>query len=494
MKHKSAALRRAVVLVLCAAALLSLVGCGAEKPAASELDSKSPVTVTVWNYYNGDQLAAFDQLVDEFNAGVGTETGVVVVSVSQGDINTLADSLLASVAGEAGAQEIPTLAAVYAETAFILDQAGALAPMDGYFTQEELDGFVPGFLEEGRFNAENQLLLFPILKSSELFTANMTDWTPFAEATGITLDSITTKEELTAAAKAYYEWTDALTPDVPEDGKALYGRDSVANYVYVGTYQLGHEMFRVDSGKLTVDMDRDAFKTLWDNYYIPIVNGWFGAYAKFRSEDCKTGKILALTSSSSSVSYLPTAVTLEDDSTHDIETYARTDLPFEGAVTEAVVQQGASYCLLKSTPAQQEGAVEFLKWFTEPERNLDFALMSGYSPVTLAANEPDAVTGAYDGDVSTPKGQNVLNSLLINSEAFQTKTPYATKPFEGSKQLRYLLGDALELTAAADRAAVLEAMAAGASKEEAVAKYVSDEYFDAFFKDLCAQVEAVTDK
>ena len=489
MKTKKRVCKIGLLSLLCAILLLSQIGCGAQKNA-SALDPKSPVTVTIWNYYNGDQLAAFDQIVDAFNSTIGTEKGIVVVNVSQGDINTLADSLLASVNGVAGAQEIPSLAAVYAETAFILDAAGALAPLDAYFTQEELAAYVPGFLEEGRFNTQNELLLFPILKSTELFTANKTDWAPFAEATGIALESIATKEELTAAAKAYYEWTDALTPEVPEDGKALYGRDSISNYIYVGTYQLGHGMFSVKNGALTVDLDRDTFKTLWDNYYIPFINGYFGAYAKFRSEDCKTGKILALTSSSSSAGYLPTAVTLQDDTSHEIETYARRDLPFAAAVNNAVVQQGASYCLLGSTPAQQEGAVEFLKWFTQPDRNTAFALMSGYSPVTLAANDPEAIAGAYDGDVSTPKGQNVLDALRISAETFGECESYAVKPFAGSKEVRYLLGDLLEQTAAADRAAVLEAIAGGKTREEAVAQYVTDAYFDAFFDDLCKQVNA----
>ena len=472
---------------LCAAMLLS-TGCVGK--AKSALNPDEPVTVTVWNYYNGDQLTAFDRLVEEFNGTVGMEKGIVVVGVSQGDINTLADSLLSSIGGEAGAQEAPTLAAVYAETAYILDSRDALAPMDGYFSGEELAAYVPGFLEEGRFNAENELLLFPILKSTELFTANETDWAPFAEACGIALGDITNKEQLTAAAKAYYEWTDSLTPDVPEDGKALYGRDSISNYIYIGSYQLGHELFRVADGKLEIDLDRDTFKTLWDNYYIPFINGYFGAYAKFRSEDCKTGKILALTSSSSSVGYLPTAVTLEDDTTHDITTFESKDLPFSGAVNDAVVQQGASYCLLKSTEGQQEGAIAFLKWFTEPQRNLDFALMSGYSPVTLASNTREAITKAYAGDATSPKGKNVLGALLIEADVFGTQEAYATKPFGGSKEARYLLGDALEKTAAADREAVLAAMAGGATREEAVAPYVADAYFDAWFDALTEQVNA----
>ncbi len=492
MKKRGNGIKRFAAGILCAAIAVTAAGCGAKSTTA--LDPENPVTVTIWNYYNGDQLAAFDLLVEEFNATVGTEKGIVVVNVSQGDINTLADSLIAAANGEAGAQEAPVLAAVYAETAYILDQSDALAPMDGYFTADELAAYVPGFMDEGRFNAENELLLFPILKSTELFTANETDWAPFAEATGITLESIATKEDLVAAAAEYYAWTDALTPDAKDDGKALYGRDSVANYVYVGCCQLGHELFRVENGVLTVDLDRDTFKTLWDNFYIPFVNGYFGAYAKFRSEDCKTGKILALTSSSSSVSYLPTAVTLSDDTTHDIATFESKDLPFRDAVNDAVVQQGASYCLMKSEPAQLEGAVEFLKWFTEPARNLDFAMMSGYSPVTLEANSKDTIMGAYDGDTSTAKGQNVLGALLLSADAFSGHMAYATKPFGGSKDARTILGDALQQVAEADRAAVVEAINAGMSREEAVAEYVTDAYFDAWFDALCAQVNDVVEQ
>lgn len=487
MKNRRNAMILFVVSVLCAASFFTM-GCAAKGEPKSTLDPDHPVTVTVWNYYNGDQLAAFEQLVEEFNSTVGTQRGIVVVGVSQGDINTLADSLLASVEGEAGAQETPVLAAVYAETGYILDQAGKLAPLDAYFSAEELSAYVPGFLEEGRFNEKNELLLFPILKSTELFSANKTDWEPFAKASGITPESIQTKEQLTAAAQAYYEWTDGLTPDIPEDGKALYGRDSVPNYIYIGSYQLGHEMFKIADGKLTVDLHRDTFKTLWDNYYIPFINGYFGAYAKFRSEDCKTGKILALTSSTSSVGYLPTAVTLEDDTTHDISTYESKDLPFSDAVNYAAVQQGASYCLLKSTPEQQEGAVAFLKWFTESERNLNFALMSGYSPVTLSSNTKEAISGAYSGDTTTLKGQNVLGSLLITADVFRNDIAYATKPFNGSKEVRLILGDALDDIAVNDRARVVEAIEKGMSRADAVEPFSNEAYFDAWFAQVSAQV------
>ena len=308
------------------------------------------------------------------------------------------------------------------------------------------------------------------------------------------MESIQTQEDLTAAAKSYYEYTDSLTPDVLEDGKALYGKDSMANYIYLGCKQLGHEMFTVKDGQMTEDLDKETFRTLWDNYYVPYINGYFGAYAKFRSEDAKTGKILALTSSTSSMGYLPNQVTLEDDSTHDIELYISEALPFANAVNQAVVQQGASFCLLKSTEAQQQGAVEFLKWFTESERNMDFSLMSGYSPVTLEDNTEEAITKAYNGDTTTGSGQIVLDSLKLSADAFANKEPYATKPFEGGKDVRSYLDKAMGDKAAADREAVVEAIASGMTREEAVAAFDTDEAFDAWFEEVSSQVKTLTGK
>ena len=59
--------KRRLLCVLCALGLMSAAaGCGEKSP----LDPKNPTTITVWTYYNGDQLSAFDNLVDDFNVSV----------------------------------------------------------------------------------------------------------------------------------------------------------------------------------------------------------------------------------------------------------------------------------------------------------------------------------------------------------------------------------------------------------------------------------------
>ena len=59
-------------------------GASTDAGKASVLDPADPVQVELWTYYNGTQQQAFEDLVKEFNAGRGKDTGVVVTSSSQG--------------------------------------------------------------------------------------------------------------------------------------------------------------------------------------------------------------------------------------------------------------------------------------------------------------------------------------------------------------------------------------------------------------------------
>ena len=107
-------------------------------------------------------------------------------------------------------------------------------------------------LREGYFNNDGALYLFPVAKSTEIMMINKTDWELFAEATGSTLDELKTIEGVVSVAERYYDWTDSLTPDVPNDGKAFYGRDSMANYFVIAMKQMGKEIFEVKDGDVAI--------------------------------------------------------------------------------------------------------------------------------------------------------------------------------------------------------------------------------------------------
>ena len=246
-----------------------LSGCGSKSP----LDPKNPVAIDVWTYYNGDQLSAFDSLVEDFNATVGREKGIVVKGYSQGTVNDLETNVLSAIKGEVGAAEVPDIFAAYADTAYAADQLGQVVNLKEYMSKEEISSYIDSYIGEGDFDGDGEIKIFPTAKSTEVLVLNKTDWDKFAGETGADYEDLRNMDGLLQTAQKYYEWTDEKTPDVPGDGKAFFGRDAMANYMLVGSMQLGTEVFQVSEGKMTLNFDKTTARALWDYYYVPFVKG-----------------------------------------------------------------------------------------------------------------------------------------------------------------------------------------------------------------------------
>lgn len=471
---------------LLAALAVSLAGCGKKSP----LDPKNPVSLTIWHYYNGSQQVAFDSLVEEFNDTVGREKGIYVQGYSQGSVSDLETAVRDAIAGKVGADVMPDIFSSYADTAYEVEQAGALANLSDYLSEEELDGYVDSYIEEGRIAADGTLRIFPTAKSTEIMMVNKTDWEPFAEATGASLDELKTIEGVAATASAYYEWTDSLTPDVPEDGRAFYGRDAVANYFIIGMQQLGVEIFQVENGKMTLNVPKEELYRLWENYYVPMVKGYFGAYGSFRSDDVKTGDILAYTGSVSSAMYFPDQVEAGDKS-HAIDYLVMTAPVFEGGRNYAV-QQGAGMVVSKSDEKHEYAAVEFLKWFTQAENNLRFGCVSGYLPVRKEANSLEKLDQviADQGLEVAPKTYDCLTAIFGE---IGEMTLYTNKSFKNGSAARKVLEYHLADQAAEDRQAVVAAMGEGKNLDEASAPYVTEEAFESWYQSFSDALNATAD-
>lgn len=453
-------------------------GSSASSEAASSTVQRDPITITVWTYYNGDQLETFNQLLDTFNSTVGRENGITVESSSQGNVNELESSVLDAANGKVGAAELPNIFLAYADTAYAIDQMGLIADLSPYFTEEERSAYLENYLSEGDFDGNGSIKIFPTAKSTELLFLNDTDWQTFADATGASYDDLATIEGLIDTAERYYNWTEQQTGT----GVALFGRDSMGNYMILGAQQLGHNLFNVENGKMTLDFPEDVARKLWDSYYVPFIKGWFAATGRFRSDDIKTGNIIGYVGSSSSATYFPSQVMSSDTESHDIALKVLPNPRFKGgkAVT---VQQGAGMAVTNHSEDAVEACVTFLKWFTAPENNIAFAVGSGYLPVTHAANDMDAIRSS--GLVLTDTMDAILTGAV---EATNTLELYTSKAFAGGADARNILTYCLSDLADADRATVLERVAAGQSAADAEAEFLTDEYFENWYTDLCDQL------
>lgn len=458
--------------------VVCLTGCAGKNP----LDAKNPVSLTIWHYYNGSQQVAFDTLVEEFNSTVGREKGIFVESYSQGSVSDLETAVRASISGKVGADAMPDIFSSYADTAYEVEQAGALADLSKYLDEKELEKYVDSYIKEGCIAVDGTLRIFPTAKSTEIMMINKTDWEVFAAETGASLEDLQTIEGVADVAKAYYEWTDAATPDVAGDGKAFYGRDAVANYFIIGMRQMGVEIFQVENGQITLNTPKEKLHRLWENYYIPMVKGYFGAYGSFRSDDVKTGDLLAYTGSTSSAMYFPNQVEL-DASSYPIEYMVMAAPIMEGGESYAV-QQGAGMVVSKSDEKHEYAAVEFLKWFTEADNNLQFGCVSGYLPVLKEANNAEMLDQVIETNQLevAPKTYDCLTTIF---EKMDNMTLYTNKSFSNGSAARKVLEYHLADKITENRAAVTAALAQGKSLEEACAPYITEEAFEEWYQSFC---------
>jgi len=475
------------VIALGMAAILCLAGTTGCSPKAVtvKLDPKNPTTVTIWHYYSGSVMNAFNELIREFNDTVGVAEGIIVEGESYGSIGELRNAALDSAKGTIGSKELPNIFAAYADLAVSLEEYDVLTDLSTYLTEDDINEYISSYWEEGRVGANDTLRIFPIAKSTEVLLLNETDWAPFAAMTGATYADLATMEGIVTVAKAYYNYTDAQTPDVPNDGMAFWGRDSMSNLFVIGCKQLGVEIFSAQAGEAVIDVNKDAIRRIWDNYYIPYIHGYFSAQGQFRSEGVRVGEILAYVGSTASAGYFPTEVT-KADGTYAVESTVLPAPVFDGG-TNVMVQQGAGMVVSKATDKEEYASIVFLKWATDMEPNTLFAARSGYMPVKRAANDITQFMSIIEGhDVATD--DIAFKTLEAVFDTIQQSETYTPKAFDGATEARSVLDRSLAAIASANRDAVLAALAEGQSLDEAAAPFSTDKVFDTWFDEFSAAV------
>ena len=476
--------KRWIIPLAAIASLGFLMGCQTKKPYG--LSKKDPISITIWHYYNGVQKEAFDSLVQSFNETEGREQGIFVKALNKGSVDELSSQIKDSIDHKTGSEPLPDLFSAYADNVYEIDQKGLAADLRPYLTPEEISEYVDAYIEEGKIGGKEAIKVFPIAKSTEILAVNQTDWEEFSKATGETDAAFATWEGITRVAGEYYHWTDSLT-ETPDDGKAFFGRDAFANYMLVGSMQLGHEIFRTEGGRTTLDFDKNVMRKLWDNYYVPYVNGYFGSYGKFRSDDVKTGKLAAYVGATSGISYFPSSVTLEDGTSYAIKSKLYPLPNFEGTIPFAV-QQGAGMMVFRSDQTREYAATVFLKWFTSVERNVEFSIGSGYLPVKKVSGSEAVLKPLLK---ETGENSPVSQNLLIGLDTANKYLLYTPRPFHGGDRARKILQTSMSGKAREDYEKVKKLMEQGTARERALADFLTDDNFNTWYEETRGKLEAI---
>ena len=350
--------QKILAALLCTAALLCLASCGKKTEA-------EPTILTLWHVYGGEVDSPLNPLIEEFNDTVGREQGISVEVTSVTNSATIHDNVLAAAYQDPGAPALPDLFVSYPKTVLALPDENILVDYRDYFTDEELDGYLPEFIEEGTVNG--RLTVLPITKSTEILFVNKTAFDRFAAETGASLDDLATWEGLFQTGEKYREWS---------GGKCFFVHDNHFNYFQVGVTSLGEDFFA--DGGLAFG---PAFERAWEPYARAALQGelWLGS--GYATEPLRTGDAIASVASSASVLYYSDVVTYPDNTSEQVEIIALPCPIFEGG-ENLVMQRGVGMCAVKSTPEREKACMTFLKWLNDPERNVELTTAMGYMPVT----------------------------------------------------------------------------------------------------------------
>ncbi len=426
------------------------------------------ITLSLWHYYGSGTKEVFDELIGEYNETVGVEKGVLIDAYSYSGVSELAQAVSASANREIGAEDMPDIFASYSDDAYNLDVLGVIAALDEYFSQSELDVYRAEFLEEGRFDAQGNLKIVPVAKSTEILYINEVGFNEFAGNTGVTVADLGTWEGLADVAEKYYDWS---------GGETFFGIDAMANMFNVCSAQLGTPIFTNENGVTSYTLSEQSAKMIWDYIYVPYVKGYYGEVGRFRSDDMTQGYIMAYSGSTSGAGYFPQTVELSGDEKYDTSCLTVPYPTFDGA-QNIMIQQGAGMVVSKSDTQREQAAVDFLKWFTSEEINTRFAVATGYMPVVNSAINIDNILPNIDGSVPA-----VLATSQLVYDIIDDYELYAPKPFEGSSDARSFVEDSFRLRLADDLAAI-------ESGAKTAQDAISEDSFNEWYTDFSGELSA----
>ena len=365
-------------------AVIVFTGCGQKK-------NEDPVTVTLWHVYGGQTESPLNNLIDEFNETIGKEKNIRVQVGSVTNTNTIHENVLASAFGDPGASKLPDMFVSYPKTVLAMPDDTELVDYYDYFTEEELNEFIPAFLEEGVIH--ERLSILPVAKSTEVMFINKTAFDRFAKETGAKMEDLKTWEGLFAMAEQYAAWTDNQTPDIPDDGKNFFVHDYHFNYFQVGVESLGENFFKGENLAFGPE-----FQTVWEPYAKAALSGGVWLRSGYATEPLRTGDSIVSVASSASVLYYSDEVTYADNTSEKVEIVSMPCPVFARGET-MVMQRGAGICTVKSTPEKEKACITFLKWLTEAQKNVEFVTSLGYMPVKQEAFDvylPEAIEKLSD--------------------------------------------------------------------------------------------------
>lgn len=423
-------LKKLLALLLAVVMVLSLAACGneAEAPAdgteappvvadGTKLDPANPVTITFWNSAEGNWANVLQALIDEFNATVGAEKGIVVESTYAGSDVTSKPKELAQANDW---ENFPDTAQIYSAGIPTVSTWDCLLTMDdmyasGYEVTVAKEDLVPNMVRT--YEYEGQFLAMPLNASTLLLYYNKTA----AVEAGLNPDAPpATIEELA-------QWTEALTVKNEDGSIARYGMN-----IQIDRYELVNFLSGISADGCNYFGDNGGGR---DGLMTELTIGSDGSLEKFLTEwekviatggykpvnDDERGEFGAGLSAMNFQSSAQMATMMGKAEGGNFE-LGIAKLPACTAEDNfgACVGGGAMTMFNNGDDAKIEASWVFLQYMASAESQLYVCANTGYLPVNSATYESEGWTELTE----------TMPGLLIALDSLNSSHPGMQEPFE----------------------------------------------------------------
>lgn len=333
------------------------------------LDPKKPTTLTMWHVYGEQVNSPMNDFIEQFNATVGKEKGIVINVTLMSNASQIGKKLKDAQTDKAGSKEIPDLFFCHSGDARGLG-ADNLLNWNDYFSPSELDKFVPDFLSDGII--DENLVVFPVSKSTYMLFIAGGVFERFSAEKNVSPTDLETWQGFFSVAEKYYEWS---------GGKPFCAIDYLIRIAELCAISDGEKISYKDGW---YDENNPAFIKAYDMFAASIAKGHIVVSDLYSNTQVMTGQTCAGIGSSASVLYYNDEITYPDNTSEDMNLKVL-PMPQQAGAPKSATQSGVGLCAYKTTDRKAEAATVFARWFTEEQRNVDFVLSTGYMPVRTGA-------------------------------------------------------------------------------------------------------------
>lgn len=329
--------------------------------------AQEPVEITFWHAMNGPHQEAISNLVDEFNA---SQSEYKVVEQNQGDYQSLQQSIIAS----GVSRDLPTMAQLTASSVVDYKDQGLTIPLDEHLTQEngftdELkDSIYSGF--KTGVTLDDQMYAVPFSKSVRLMFVNQ-DLLDQVEA-----DIPTTWAEV--------EELETKLDEAGLEEHAMGLENGPSMELETMARQNGAEWIAEDLSTVDVASETAVEPLQFLNDLIQNDHARLAGEDGFMSGPFSQGASALYIGSSAGLPHVLPGV---EESGMNMVT---AELPVYGEGDPLTLFAGNDLGIFNSASDEEiAGAVKFMAFLLEPDNTAQWAIDTGYLPITQAGVESD---------------------------------------------------------------------------------------------------------